>query len=515
VLVGCNGARLVTEQGRWSVLGDPTEGALLTAGAKASVHAEGVEAELPELRRFPFDSDRKRMSVIRRRPDQRLVALVKGAPDVLLERCSHALDGGAVVPLGDALRARIRDSNSEMALRGLRVLAAAEHEITAEDAARGLDEVERDLVFVGLVGMQDPPRAEAKRAVQRCKEAGIRVTMITGDQPATALAIAKELGIADASDEAVAGAELDRMSEPELARRAPRIAVYARVTAAHKLRIVRAHRAAGNVVAMTGDGVNDAPAIKGADIGIAMGKSGTEVTKEASDMVITDDDFATIVAAVEEGRGAYANIRKTLQYLLAGNTGELLLVAACVTAGLPIPLLAVHLLWINLVTDGLPALCLAIDPIDEDVMKRPPRAREERMADRSFLARMLVTGCLTASVAFAVYAIESGHHDQAMARAHTFSALVFAELLRSFGCRSDTKLVTELGLATNLKLLVVVLASFTLQLAAPHLPWLAAILRMPAMPFTHCLWLAAVGSIPLVVLEAWKLISRNRRRSWR
>lgn len=510
-LVGCNGARLVTQDGVWSVLGDPTEGALLTVGAKAEVQAVAIDAELPEIQRFPFDSDRKRMSVIRRR-GRSLVALVKGAPDILLERCSRALDGGDIVPLDDALRDRIRARNSAMASRGLRVLAAAERELSPDGVVRTVEDVEQDLVFVGLVGMQDPPRAEAGRAVARCKEAGIRVTMITGDQPATALAIATELGIAGGSDEVVAGAEIDRLSEDALAGRAPHIAVYARVTAAHKLRIVRAHQTAGAVVAMTGDGVNDAPAIKGADIGIAMGKSGTEVTKAASDMVITDDNFATIVAAVEEGRGVYANIRKTLQFLLAGNTGELLFVAASVTVGLPTPLLAVHLLWINLVTDGLPALCLATDPIDADVMQHPPRARAERMADRSFLGSMLVTGCLTAGVAFTVYVVELQQHDQEMARAHAFSALVFAELLRSFGCRSDTKLVTEVGLTTNLKLLVVVLASFALQLGAPHLPWLATILRVPSMPFTHCVWLAAVGAIPLLVLEAWKVQRRRRSR---
>ena len=291
-----------------------------------------------------------------------------------------------------------------MAQQALRVLASAYRDLdTPSPTDLTPESVERELVFVGLTGMYDPPRPEAKDAVAKCRAAGIRVVMITGDHPDTATAIAREIGLASNDEMAVAGVELDRMSDEELRKRVPRIAVYARVTAEHKLRIIRAWKANDAVVAMTGDGVNDAPAIKGSDIGIAMGKSGTEVTKQASDMIITDDNFSSIVAAVEEGRGIYDNIRKTLQYLLAGNTGELLLMTFCVVAGFPAPLLPIHLLWINLVTDGLPALCLATDPIDPEVMKRHPRRRSERITDRSFLRSMGLTGFLTASVAFAVY----------------------------------------------------------------------------------------------------------------
>jgi Ca2+-transporting ATPase len=509
ILVACNNARLVREGGAWTVLGDPTEGALLAAGAKAGVDAASLQREQAEVARLPFDSERKRMSVLCRRGAE-VVALVKGAPDLLLARCTRALLGGDVVVLDEPRRLALRAQNEAMAARGLRVLAAAEGRC-GSNLQLDAEQVERDLTFVGLVGMHDPPRPEAREAVARCRNAGIRVAMITGDQPATALAVARELGIAQRAEEVVAGAELDLLDDAQLAARAASATVWARVTAAHKLRIVRAHRAMGAVVAMTGDGVNDAPAIKGADIGIAMGKGGTEVTKEASDMVITDDNFATIVAAVEEGRGVYANIRKTLQYLLGGNCGELILMAAAVGIGLPVPLLAVHLLWINLVTDGLPALCLATDPIDPDVMRTPPRGRGERLADRAFLLQMLATGMLTASVSLAVYAITLGGEDVATARAHAFSALVFAELLRSFGCRSETKLVLELGLMTNLKLLLVVAASAALQLAAPQLPWLAAILKVPPMPMAHCFGLAAAGAIPLLVLESWKLVRRRHQ----
>ena len=292
----------------------------------------------------------------------------------------------------------------------------------------------------------------------------------------------------------------------------PKIAVYARVTAEHKLRIIRALKANDAVVAMTGDGVNDAPAIKGADIGIAMGKAGTEVTKQAADMIITDDNFATIVAAVEEGRGIYDNIRKTLQYLLAGNTGELLLMTVCVVVGLPTPLLPIHLLWINLVTDGLPALCLATDPIDPDVMKRHPRPRSERITNRSFLRTMFFTGFLTAGVAFAVYFYVLRTGTTETARTYAFAVLVFAELLRSFGARSETKPVWRISLFTNVNLVIVVAISFGLQVWSQHNATLGRFLKTSFMPLADCLLLLAVGAIPLLVLEMVKVVRHARRK---
>jgi Ca2+-transporting ATPase len=309
---------------------------------------------------------------------------------------------------------------------------------------------------------------------------------------------------------AIAGVDLDKLSDAELHQRVSKIAIYARVTAEHKLRIIRAWKANDAVVAMTGDGVNDAPAIKGADIGIAMGRAGTEVTKQAADMIITDDNFATIVAAVEEGRGIYANIRKTLQYLLAGNTGELLLMTICVIIGLPTPLLPIHLLWINLVTDGLPALCLATDPIDPDVMKRHPRHRSERITNRSFLRTMFLTGFLTACVAFVVYSYMLKTGTPEIARTYAFAVLVFAELLRSFGARSETKPVWRISLFTNRNLLIVVAISFGLQVWSQHNALLGRFLKTSAMPFADCLLLLALGAIPLVVLELVKVV-RNVR----
>jgi Ca2+-transporting ATPase len=302
------------------------------------------------------------------------------------------------------------------------------------------------------------------------------------------------------------------MSDDELRRRVPKIAVYARVTSEHKLRIIRAWKANDAVVAMTGDGVNDAPAIKGADIGIAMGKAGTEVTKQASDMIITDDNFATIVAAVEEGRGIYDNIRKTLQYLLAGNTGELLLMTLCVVMGFPAPLMPIHLLWINLITDGLPALCLATDPIDPDVMKRQPRHRSERITNRSFLRTMGLTGFLTASVAFAVYLYVLKTGTTEAARTYAFAVLVFAELLRSFGARSETKPIWRISLFTNLNLFIVVAISIGLQVWSQHNAMLGRFLKTSTMPFADCFLLLALGAIPLLVLELVKVLRDARRR---
>lgn len=511
VLLGCNNARLAHEKGTWNVVGDPTEGALLVAGSKGGGDRERIERELPKHLEIPFDSDRKRSTVIRGMPDGRLRAFINGAPDVLIERCAGIYTSAGIRPITDDDRRAIVAQNSAMAQRALRVLGSAWRDLDGVDPAElTTDNVERDLVFVGLCGMYDPPRREARKAVSECRAAGIRVVMITGDHPRTATAIARDLGVASTDDQAMTGVELDEMSDDDLQERAPRIPIYARVTAAHKLRIVRAWKANGAVVAMTGDGVNDAPAIKGADIGIAMGRTGTEVTKQAADMIVTDDNFASIVAAVEEGRGIYDNIRKTLQYLLAGNCGELLLMTAAITMGLPMPLLPIHLLWINLVTDGLPALCLATDSIDSDVMKRIPRRREEPITDRGFLGAMFLTGILTAGVAFGVYVHVLRTGTPETARTYAFATLVFAELLRSFGVRSETKPVWRIPVFSNLNLAIVVAFSFGLQVWSHHDATLGRLLKTSSMTLVDCFWLLAISVIPLAVLEAVKL-TRNRR----
>ena len=511
VLLACNNAHLVEEGAAWKTIGDPTEGALLAAGRKAGGDRERIEKELPKHHELPFDSDRKLSAVIRLLPERRLRAFINGAPDVLLEQCTRIYTATGVRAMTDEDRQSIKEHNQSMARQALRVLGSATRDLDhAEPADLTAESVEHDLIFVGLAGMYDPPRQEAKDALAKCRDAGIRVVMITGDHPETAAAIAREIGITT-EEEALTGAGLDKMTENELRQQAPRISVYARVSAAHKLRIIQAWKANGAVVAMTGDGVNDAPAIKGSDIGIAMGKAGTEVTKQAADMIITDDNFATIVDAVEQGRGIYDNIRKTLEYLLAGNTGELLLMTLCVIIGLPAPLLPIHLLWINLVTDGLPALCLATDPIDPDVMKRGPRHRLESITDRRFIQNMFLTGFLTAGVAFAVYHFVLQTQSTEAARTAAFTVLVFAELLRSFGARSETKPIWRIPLFTNTNLVIVVTLSLGLQLLSQHNGMLGHFLKSASMPFLDCLVLLVLGAIPMLVLDLVKVIRNTPR----
>ena len=507
ILIGCNNAHLLLEDGTWKVIGDPTEGALLTAGHKTGSDKQRFEASFPKHHEIPFDSDRKRRTVVRIMADGRLRAFINGAPEELLRLCTHIYTGDGVRAITDADRQHIAAQNATMARKALRVLGSSYRELDHTSADRlTADHVERGLVFVGLAGMYDPPRAEAKEAVAKCHAAGIRVVMITGDHPHTALAIARELGIASGDDVVLAGLELEKLSEDELRQRAPAIAVYARVTAEHKLRIIRAWKANGAVVAMTGDGVNDAPAIKGADIGIAMGRSGTEATKQASDMVIGDDNFASIVAAVEEGRGVYENIRKTLQYLLASNCGELLLMTVSVLVGLPVPLLPIHLLWINLVTDGLPALCLAADPVDPDVMKRRPRSPQDRMTDRRFLSRLTLSGMVTATVSFGIYFHGLATGSLEAARSMAFTSIVFIELLKAFSFRSETKTVWQMPPLANLQLVVVSAASVGLQIWAHHNSLLGRFLQITLPPWTERWLLLALAFIPLTALEAAKLI---------
>ena len=511
LLIGCNNAHVTEVNSRWTLLGDPTEGAMVAAAAKIGCTRDQVEAAFPKVHEIPFDSDRKLSSVIRRLPNGKLRAFINGAPDVLLDRCVSILGNDGVTALTAEMRQRITAHVADVSGKAMRVLGSAYHDLESSAETDFIpDRVEKDLVFVGLTGMHDPPRPEAQLAISRCQSAGIRVVMITGDHPQTASAIARELGIATETV-AITGVEIDGLTESELQQRATDTAVYARVTAEHKLRIVRALKASGAVVAMTGDGVNDAPAIKGADIGIAMGKSGTEVTRQAADMIITDDNFATIVAAVEEGRGIYDNIRKTLQYLLAGSTGELLLMTICVVVGLPSPLLPIHLLWINLVTDGLPALCLATDRIDADVMNRRPRSRAESITDHGFLRTMIVTGSLTAAISFLVffYMLRLTTTDQA--RSYAFATLVFAELLRAFGARSETKPVWKISLWTNPNLILVVAASFLLQIASQQSPVFGSLLRTSSIPLTDCVVLLAIATLPMFVLEIIKVIAQVRK----
>ncbi|MGO9061308.1 MAG: cation-translocating P-type ATPase [Candidatus Binataceae bacterium] len=512
--VACNDAQITVRDGQTSIAGDPTEAALLVAAAKGGLTREQLEREAPRLASIPFSSDRKRMTVIRRYREHPW-AFVKGAPEIVIERCSKIRTADGDVDMSAADRARMLEASALMANDALRVLALAHRPL--ETVSTNLDDpddgaqIEREMTLVGLVAMQDPPRAEAREAIERCKLAGIKTVMITGDHRATAAAIGRELGIVQHGGEVLSGSDLEQIDDAGLAARVTQISVYARVTAEHKLRIVRAWKSTGKVVAMTGDGVNDAPALKEAAIGIAMGIAGTEVTKQSADIIITDDNFASIVAAVEEGRGIYDDIVKTLSYLMGGNAGELTVMLAAALIGWPLPLLPIQLLWINLVTDGLPALALATDPIEPDVLKRPPRDPQAEIIDRAFFARLALTGALTAGAALAAFAWEFyTHGDVAAARNGAFSTLVVAELLRSFGARSNVRTVWEVGLFSNLRLVLVVAASFVLQFAIYRFALLEMLFATGPVSIARFAAWFALGMIPLAVLEAIKIISRPR-----
>jgi Ca2+-transporting ATPase len=506
---GCNNADLYQQEGKWRVSGDPTEGALLASGRKV-----GASPELPAgseiLREFSFDSDSKRHGVFRRLANGKIRFLVNGAPDVLLELCAHEVSPEGARPLTEEGRRRILAANAAMAEQALRVIGSAYRDFEGEAALPERSEAERELVFTGLAGIQDAPRPEAAAAIARCREAGIRVVMITGDHPRTALAIARELGLASGPEEVVTGTELDAMDEAALRERVTSASVFARVTAGHKLRIVKAWRARGVVVAMTGDGVNDAPALKASDIGIAMGRGGTEVTKQASDVVLADDNFASIVAAVEEGRGVYFNIRKSLQYLLAGNAGELIVMILPLMWGWPIPLLPVHLLWINLITDGPPALVLAADPVDGSLMRRKPRNPREKLANRPFLLSLLGTGCLTAGVSLIAFYIGLRSGDVAAARADAFDTLVLSEVFRSLAYHSEERPFWRTGWKSLRLLVPMVLGSLALQVFCHEIPVLERVLRIESWDWSSSMLMIGLSLIPLMALELRKVFIKQK-----
>ena len=447
------------------------------------------------------------MSVVLGGPNGLRTMYSKGAPEVILAKCSTVLDDGNVRPLTDDHRREVMRWNSEMASRALRVLALASRDHTH---INGTDYEETDLNFIGLIGMIDPPREEARQAVQTCRTAGIRPVMITGDHPETALAIARELQIAASTDRAVSGQELDQMSDDQLAAQVGQIPVYARVSAEHKLRVVRAWQSCGQIVAMTGDGVNDAPAVKAADIGIAMGVTGTDVTKEASDMVLIDDNFVSIVNAVEEGRGIFDNIQKFVHYLLSCNAGEVLLMFFAALIDWPVPLVAIQILWINLVTDGLPALALGMERPEWDIMSRSPRSPHEAVITRQRGLLILFHGTLIASVAalgfWIVYQGDPSRIERA--RTVTFCIASFSQLFLAIGCRSQRYAMPQLGLFTNPHLLWAIVISGLLQLSVVTLPFAQPIFEVA----THLTWewilIALLALTPVTMIEIVQLLLR-------
>jgi Ca2+-transporting ATPase len=502
----CSTARLVEKDGAVAVAGDPTEGALLVAARNAGVSIDEIERGEPVVGGVPFDAARLRMSIVRRTA-QGVRSYVKGAPESVVPRCTEILEEGRATPLADADRERIAALNRTLAARGLRVLAVASRDF-AQGRAPGADG-ESGLTFLGLVGMNDPPRESARAAVAACRGAGIRPVMITGDQPATALAVAKDLGIARDESELMTGAELDAADDAALAERVASTSVFARAGPGHKLRIVEAWRARGDVVAMTGDGVNDAPALRGADIGVAMGRTGTDVAKDASAMVVADDDFASIVAAVEEGRRIFENIRKTLLYLLSGNLAEILVMAAAIVAGWPLPLLPIQLLWINLVTEGLPAVALALDPADADLLRRAPRRAGAEIADRRFLAEIAASAVLVTAVTLAAFLYGlRGEGSVERARTLAFSVLVVAVVLRAFAARSATRTLWEVGAFSNARLAAAVGAAVVVQMWSHRSGALEGFFHTVELPWSESAATLALGAVPVTMLELAKLARR-------
>ena len=505
-----NAAVRPTASGGWQVIGDPTEGALVVAALKAGIEAGATDE--PVIYEVPFDPVRRSMAVVVRPPHAAPRLYTKGAAEVILAASRFEQRGGTVVPLDDQRRRAILGTVDTYAARALRVLGMAWRDLdpgfvpTDTDGGGG-----GDLVFAGLVGMIDPPRDEAREAVRRCRAAGIRPVMITGDHPATALAIARELGIAGPDGRALSGRDLDALSDERLRDEAPGIDVYARVSPEHKLRVVRAWQARGEIVAMTGDGVNDAPAVKAADIGIAMGIGGTDVTREASDMVLTDDNFASIESAVEEGRGIYDNIRKVVHYLLSCNASEVLVMFVAALAGWPSPLAAIQILWINLVTDGFPALALGLESPERDAMLRPPRPPHEPVITVRHGIVIVSHGLVMAAVALAAFLIVWRHEADRLplARTVTFCTVSFAQLLFAIGCRSDRAIAPALGFFANPALLAALAVSATLQVAVVVLPTVRRVFELDAPPGREWLLVVGLSLVPVTVVEIAKLVGRR------
>jgi Ca2+-transporting ATPase len=494
------------------VLGDPTEGALLVAAAKLNLWKNELESCCRFIGEVPFDPQRKMMTVIRQVGGE-AVAYVKGAPDVLLQRCTYriTLDGKREV-LTDEARHQILNANESFAHEALRVLGMAKRPALEIPPSLTSHDLERDLRFLGLAAMKDPLRPEARVAVGVCRDAGIRTVMITGDHRDTAVAIARELGILDSDQMAVSGGELDRLGDDQLASRITQVGVYARVSAEHKLRIVKAWRSRGAVVAMTGDGVNDAPAVKEADIGIAMGITGTDVTKEASDMVVMDDNFASIAAAVEEGRGIFDNIRKTIHFLLSCNVSEVLVMLFATLIGLPLPLLPIQILWMNLVTDGFPALALAVDPKAPGLMQQPPRRPDDRLLDRGRLLAIGGQGLMMAGIALGAFAYCLYGLGQGLERARTvaFTVMVLVQLVHAFNCRSADHSIFKLGVTTNPQLLWAFGLSFGAQLGILLVPAAASLFKVGPLPLADWGLIALLGLLPFVIMELWKFVRSHK-----
>jgi len=513
----CNDARLehVTENGadEWRIVGDPTEGAMIVAAAKAGIKSEEINKSQPRLQEIPFDSQRKLMTTFHRSKDGGLLAFTKGAPDILVERCTHIMRrDGSIDSISQRDIDLILQENKALAGQAFRVLAMAFKQVDKIPDHPTPEQDEKDLVFCGLVGMIDPPRPEAIEAIKICKTAGIRAIMITGDYRDTAAAIAKQLGIISSDDQVLAGSDLNRMSDSELDEAIKNVSVFARVSPEHKVRIVQAVKNNGGIAAMTGDGVNDAPALKRADIGIAMGITGTDVTKESADMILTDDNFSSIVKAVEEGRVIYSNIRKFVFFLMSCNVGEILIIFISMLMGWPIPLLPIHLLWINLLTDAFPALALGTEKKEPGLMNQPPRDPDESIINREMLISIAVQSLvMTVAVLFSYY-YGWQNHGVEVGQTYAFATLITCELLRAYSARSERYPIWKLGIFSNISMNLATLLSFGLLAIIMVIPVFREIFSITRLHWYDWDVIILVAVLPLIFGEAAKIVKNALRK---
>lgn len=509
----CNDSRLRRHQinggYRWEIQGDPTEGALIVAATKAGYEEDVLEEKMRRIDEIPFNSKVRYMVTFNRTSSTEVTAYCKGAPEAILKMCTKIIENGNEKELTQQAKDEILKNNYEMANEALRVLAFAYKTIKNEDLEAIKEKIQKgqpELIFIGLIGMIDPPRAEAKQAVELCEKAGIKVIMATGDHKLTAQAIAKELGIMKADSKVFMGSELDEIDDSKLDSLINEIAVFARVSPAHKYRIVESLRRKGHIVAMTGDGVNDAPGLKAAEIGIAMGITGTDVAKETADMVLTDDNFASIVNAIEEGRVIFDNIRKVVKYLISTNTGEVvtILAALILLAGAPLILAPVQILWINLVTDGLLVIPLALEAKEGDVMYKPPRKSEEKTINRDIVLNVIYVSAFMAIGTIAIFSfnIQNAIHAQTLA----FATMTFFQVFNSLNCRSQTKSIFKLGIFTNRYLLLAIIASVMLQIAAISIPALQTALGTTVLSLQDWLIVVLISSSVLIADEVRKTV---------
>ena len=509
-----NDADITQEEGNYGVMGDPTEGALITFASKMNIDKANANTQYPRIQEIPFDSTRKMMSTFHNNfIEGKIVSFTKGAPDIILERCTKILKDGKVVDITEADRKAIADKNSEFASSALRVLSYAFKIHDAMPAELTSESIENEMIFVGLTGMIDPARPEAKAAIAECKSAGIVPVMITGDYLETAVAIAQELGIIDNKEDAIMGRELNNMSEEELREVVKHTRVFARVSPENKVQIVTALKQNGEITAMTGDGVNDAPAIKKADIGIAMGITGTDVAKNTAEVILTDDNFATIVNAVEEGRIIYSNIKKFVTFLLSANIGEVLVVLISILMNLPTPFIPIQLLWINLVTDSFPALALGVEKGDEDIMEQPPRDPNEPILNRDAIIQVLTLAVGITVGTLIAYYYALGHFDRHIESARTvaFATMITAELTKVFSIRSPKYTVFHIGFFSNPTLVKAVAFAFILMVIVIYVPFVQPLFKTIALGLEHWAVILPCALLPFVLNEARKAIFKPGR----